>query len=159
DALGWVVSTTTADGSITQTSYDGNTVTVTDATLRKRKTESDALGRLTRTIEDPGSGRLNHITDYTYDILGNLRVVEQGQQHRYYMYDSLSRLIRSCNPEQGTNPDLALTDPLSPDGQWSTKIEYLLNGDISSKTDARGTRIDYSYDNLNRPYHRSYTAT
>jgi|GEM_PF-1768093 len=157
DALGRAKQVTTAEGSIVQSSYSGNTVTVTDAALKKRKTVTDALGRLTQTIEDPGV--LNLVTDYGYDILGNLRSVEQGQQHRYYLYDSLSRLIRSYNPEQGVNPDLDITDPISNNAQWATGIDYLANGNISSLTDARGIRTDYFYDNLNRAYHRSYTAT
>ncbi|HEV2863173.1 MAG TPA: hypothetical protein VGX48_19310 [Pyrinomonadaceae bacterium] len=48
-------------------------------------------------------------TNYSYDALGNLRRVEQpwevnGQQtvqRRFFMYASLSRLIRVKNPEQG----------------------------------------------------------
>jgi RHS repeat-associated protein len=160
DALGRVRHVITADGSTVETTYSGNTVTVIDADLNKRTTESDGLGRLTRTTEDPGgSGKLNYATDYTYDILGNLRSVDQGAQHRYFMYDSLSRLIRSYNPEQDVNPDLHLADPLTGREDWSTKIDYRANGDISSKTDARGIRTDFSYDNLNRVYQRSYTAT
>jgi RHS repeat-associated protein len=158
DALGRAVIVTTADGSQAQTSYSGNTVTVTDAALKKRKTVSDALGRLTQVIEDPGGA--NFTTNYKYDVLGNLRKVDQGtQQHRYYMYDSLSRLIRSRNPEQDANPDLAVSDPVTNNDQWSAKIDYYVNGNVSARTDARGIKIEYLYDNLNRLYRRTYTAT
>src|SRR4030095_9500238 len=107
-------------------------VTVRDADLKKRKTESDALGRLSRTIEDPGSGGLNFVTDYTYDILGNLRKVEQGQQQRFFMYDSLSRLVRSFNPEQTANSAFDLQDDVTGRQSWTSKIDYLANGTISS---------------------------
>jgi RHS repeat-associated protein len=169
DALGRAITLTTADGSYSQTSYYGNTVTATDAALRKRKTVSDALGRLTQVVEDPGG--LNYTTGYKYDILGNLREVDQGpsqqQQHRYYAYDSLSRLLLSRNPEQDANPDLVLkdaggstiNDPVTGNGQWSNKIEYYPDGAISAKTEARGIKIEYSYDNLNRLYQRKYTPT
>lgn len=157
DALGRVTSVTTADGSQAQTSYLGNTVTATDAALKKRKTVSDALGRLKQVVEGPGGSNL--VTDYKYDVLGNLRRVDQGQQHRYYMYDSLSRLIRSRNPEQDVNPDLNLNDQIAGNGQWTTSVDYYNNGDLSAKTDARGIKIEYLYDNLNRLYRRTYTAT
>jgi RHS repeat-associated protein len=171
DALGRVVKVKTADGSESTTAYVANTVTVTDAALKKRKSESDALGRLTQVTEDPGGA--NYITKYKYDVLGNLRGVDQGppdqpqqQQHRYYAYDSLSRLVRSRIPEQDANPDLVLkdaqgntiNDPFTGNGQWSAKIDYYANGEVSSKTDARGIKIDYSYDNLNRLYRRTYIA-
>lgn len=157
DALGRITKITTADGSQVQSSYSANTITVTDADLKKRKTETDALGRLTQVIEDPGETNL--VTNYKYDILGNLRRVEQGVQRRYFMYDSLSRLIRSRNPEEATNPGLALNDPIAENEQWSTSISYLANGDVSFKTDARGIKIEYLYDDLNRLYRRTYTPT
>jgi hypothetical protein len=58
------------------TSYSGSAVTVTDQAGKKRSNLSDALGRLSQVTEDPGG--LNYVTDYTYDVLGNLREVNQG---------------------------------------------------------------------------------
>ena len=91
--------------------------TSTDAALNTRVTESDALGRLKRVTEHPGGSDPDYVTTYKYDVLGNLREVNQGppdqpqqQQRRYYAYDSLSRLVRSRNPEQETNSDLDLKD-------------------------------------------------
>lgn len=40
-------------------------------------------------------------TDYFYDAAGNLRRVRQGGQTRFFGYDSLARLVRVKNPEQG----------------------------------------------------------
>jgi RHS repeat-associated protein len=157
DALGRMTKVRTADGSEASTAYDGKTVTATDADQKKRTTESDALGRLTKVIEDPGGTNL--VVNYKYDILGNLRRVEQGPQRRYYMYDSLSRLIRSKNPEQDANPDLAVNDPIAGNDQWSMSINYFANGNVSAKTDARGIRADYLYDDLNRPVRHTYTPT
>ncbi len=172
DTLGRIKTVTSADGSQSSISYTGATTTFTDAALRKRMTDSDALGRLKQVTEDPDGVAL--VTKYKYDILGNLRGVDQGppgqpqqQQHRYYAYDSLSRLVRSRNPEQDTNPDLVLkdvygnpiNDPITGNGEWSLKTEYFANGNISAKTDARGIKADFLYDDLNRPYRRTYTAT
>jgi hypothetical protein len=37
---------------------------------------------------------------------GNLRKVEQGAQSRFFMYDSLGRLLRAKNPGQAANAGL-----------------------------------------------------
>jgi RHS repeat-associated protein len=42
------------------------------------------------------------VTNYTYDILGNLTGVTQGSQSRSYQYDGLSRLTQETTPEAGT---------------------------------------------------------
>ena len=139
------------------TTFYGNTVTGQDPSGKKRKTVTDALGRLSQVIEDPTG--VNLTTTYKYDILGNMRVVEQGDQRRYYMYDSLSRLIRSRNPEQDANTNYNLSDPISNNSQWANKFEYASNGNMLAKFDSRGVKIEYSYDNLNRLYKRHYVAT
>src|SRR5262249_32331639 len=81
-------------GSVTS-SYNANQTTVTDQIGKVRRSIADGLGRLAQVIEDPNG--LNYQTNYTYDTLGNLRKVVQGTQNRYFMYDSLSRLIRAKN--------------------------------------------------------------
>ncbi|MDQ1637076.1 MAG: hypothetical protein QOF62_415, partial [Pyrinomonadaceae bacterium] len=80
DALGRVTSVTTPDSAVVTTSYSGNTVTVTDQAGKTRKSVTDALGRLTQVYEDPNG--LNYLTSYTYDVLGNLRRIDQGSQQR-----------------------------------------------------------------------------
>ncbi|MDQ1639477.1 MAG: hypothetical protein QOF62_2816, partial [Pyrinomonadaceae bacterium] len=80
DALGRVTSVTTPDSAVVTTSYSGNTVTVTDQSGKARKSVTDALGRLTQVYEDPNG--LNYLTSYTYDVLGNLRRIDQGSQQR-----------------------------------------------------------------------------
>ncbi len=150
DALGRVISVTTPDSAAITTSYSGNTVTVTDQTGRDRQSALDALGRLTQVIEDPGTGGLGYVTDYTYDVLGNLRKVVQGSQLHYFMYDSLSRLIRVKNPEQSANASLALTDPVTSNAQWSIAYTYDDDNNLSTRTDARNLATTYTYDGLNR---------
>ncbi|MBA3352270.1 MAG: RHS repeat protein, partial [Blastocatellia bacterium] len=157
DAMSRPIKSTTPDGSERITTYFSNTVTAQDPAGKTRKTVTDALGRLTQVIEIPGG--LNLVTDYKYDILDNLRVVEQGGQRRYFMYDSLSRLVRSRNLEQDANANITVYDPVSDNDDWSNAIEYYANGNILSKTDARGIRTEYNYDDLNRIYKRHYVAT
>lgn len=156
DALGRVTSVTTSDNAVVVTSYSGNQVTVTDQAGKKRSSVTDALGRLTQVIEDPG-GSLAAQTYYTYDVLGNLRKVEQGTQSRHFMYDSLSRLTRARNPEQNVNANLTGTDPVTGNAQWSISYAYDNNGNLSTKTDARNLTATYSYDNINRNTQVSYS--
>lgn len=148
DKLGRVASITTSDNAVVTNSYGGNQVTVTDQAGKKRSSTTDALGRLTQVVEDPTN--LAYQTDYTYDALGNLRKVTQGTQNRYFMYDSLSRLIRAKNPEQSANASLALTDAVTGNAQWSLAYSYDNQDNLSSRTDARGMVSTYTYDGLNR---------
>jgi RHS repeat-associated protein len=164
DALGRVISVATPDGALVTTSYSGNGVTVTAPAGKKRSTYTDALGRLAAVVEDP-SGPTPYLTEYTYDALDNLRVVKQGDQRRYFKYDSLSRLIRTRNPEQGVNPDLNSVDIYTAPGeatsnsQWSMAYIYDANSNLLSRTEARGVTANYTYDNLNRNIRVAYPDT
>jgi RHS repeat-associated protein len=148
DGLGRVISVTTQDNAVVGTSYSGNSVTVTDQAGKKRKRVTDALGRLIEVYEDPNG--LNYQTSYLYDALDNLARVTQGGQQRFFMYDSLKRLIRADYPEQETLSALSITDPVTNHSNWSMKYEYDNNGNLTFKTDARGVVTEDRYDELNR---------
>jgi YD repeat-containing protein len=90
----------TPDGAQVNTQYSGNQVTVIDQAGKRRRSETDALGRLTKVIEAPGG--VGYETNYEYDTLNNLRKVKQGPQERIFAYDSMSRLTSATNPESGT---------------------------------------------------------
>ncbi|MGH9843172.1 MAG: hypothetical protein ACREEM_30915, partial [Blastocatellia bacterium] len=141
-------------GSVTSTYYS-NQATVTDQIGKTRRSLTDGLGRMAQVIEDPNG--LNYRTSYTYDTLSNLRKVTQGAQNRYFMYDSLSRLIRAKNPEQDVNINLNLTDPITGNSQWSMKYTYQANGNLATRVDARNITATYSYDGLNRNTGVSYS--
>jgi YD repeat-containing protein len=86
-------------------------------------------------------------TDYIYDGLNNLLQAKQNgingvgtPRTRTFVYDSLSRLQTSTNPETGT-----------------ISYSYDANGNVHTKTDARGVVATYAYDNLNRLLSKSYT--
>jgi RHS repeat-associated protein len=154
DALGRVTSVMTPDNAVVSTTYSGNTVTVTDAAGKSRKSATDALGRLIEVYEDPtvpgGPTELNFQTTYAYDVLDNLVKVTQGTQQRFFMYDSLKRLIRARNPEQGTLASLNLSDPVTGNSAWSFGYQYDANSNLTFKTDPRGTVTENRYDALNR---------
>ncbi len=87
--------------------------------------------------EDPDG--LAYITTYTYDVLDNLTVVDQGSVDRSYTYDSLSRLSDATNPESGT-----------------TSYTYYDNGQLETRTDSRSIKTTYTYDAQGRLTARSY---
>jgi len=145
DALGRVVSVKTADGSTTVTSYTGNQTTVTDPAGKKRQCTNDALGRLTKVVEDPDG--LKYKTSYEYDALDDLTKVTQGDpattpeyETRTFGYDTLRRLTSSTQPESGI-----------------TQYAYDADGNLTSKIDSRNVTTTYTYDALNRLTKKQYS--
>lgn len=160
DLAGRVSSVTTPDSAVVNTSYSGNTVTVTDqhdsnSLGHSRRSVNDGLGRLIQVYEDPFN--VNYLTSYSYDTLDNLIGVSQidpntgTNQTRSFVYDSMKRLRSATNPESGAICyGTTLNGQCLPDG-------YDNNGNLIFKTDARGVRTTYGYDTLSRPTSRSYS--
>ena len=147
DALGRPTATTEADGSVLTGSYSANTVTATDEAGKKRKVQTDGLGRMTAVWEDPAG--LNYETDYQYDTLGNLTLVTQGGQTRSYVYDMLSRVTSETNPESGTT---SYGYDSCSGGELCTRIKPRANQtDPNTKT-----TTTYAYDALHRLTAKSY---
>jgi YD repeat-containing protein len=152
DELSRVTRVTLPDNQTIQTAYTGAspgigaTVIVTDQVGRQRKSEVDGLGRLAKVIEqNPATGSLdptNYLTSYTYDMLDNLKTVNQGTQARTFVYDGLSRVTSQTTPEAGT-----------------VTFTYTSFSAVQTKTDARGVITTYGYDALNRPQTVSYNTS
>jgi RHS repeat-associated protein len=139
DGLSRLTQVTQPDGSVLQTSYTGNSTTVTDEAGKKRTMVTDGLGRLSQVFEDPSG--LNYGTVYQYDALDDLtNVTQSSSRQRTFVYDSLKRLTSASNPESGT---VAYT--------------YDADGNVITKLDARSIRTTYSYDQLNRVLSKTYT--
>ncbi|MCU1285654.1 MAG: repeat-associated core domain protein [Acidobacteriales bacterium] len=148
DALNRVITITQPDTTTVQSSYVGNTVTVTDEAGKQRKSVADALGRMTAAFEPDSTGALNYETDYQYDTLNNLLRVDQkgadpstpNWRTRTFTYDSLSRLLTATTPESGL-------------------IQYAYNadGNLTSKTDARSVATTLQYDALHRLTSKTYS--
>jgi RHS repeat-associated protein len=161
DALGRKTMQTQPDNSTQGWLYNGNVVDFYDEDQSHWQQTSDALGRLTKVLEnDPaGSGALTFETDYTYDPLNNLTSVNQkgasGDTARYrtFLYDSLSRLTNACNPEAIATGSSCTT---LNSGPWSAIYTYDANGNVKTRTDARGIVTNYSYDALNRLITKTY---
>ncbi len=151
-------STITTDYGISTSSPVGVTKTITDQAGKKRKGYTDVSGNMVRVVEDPSSSAL--VTDYTFDTLGNLRKTAQGSQYRYFMHDSLGRLLYAKQVEQDANSNFSgsgYADPITSNDQWSAKYVYDDNGNITSTTDANNVSVSASYDALNRIYLRDYS--
>ncbi len=173
DSLGRVVSVQKPDGSVVNTSYSGNTTTVTDETLKKRTAQADGLGRLTSVIEDPSPGS-NYVTNYSYDVLDNLLCVEQHGNAsgtgcsadpgndatspwriRRFTYDSLFRLTTSKNPESGAiNYFYTRTDGTPCSGD--TSVMCRKRAPKPNQTGSSTVTTFFTYDSLNRVIMKSY---
>ncbi|RZU42417.1 RHS repeat domain-containing protein [Edaphobacter modestus] len=141
DALNRITIQTQPDGSVQRWAYSGSQTNLTDEAGHTWSRNYDALGRLGNVTEPNGAS-----TSYVYDAAGNLTSATQigasgdtGRSHRF-SYDSLSRLRSATNPETGT----------------INYNSYDADGNLISKTDARGITTSYTYDALNRLTQRSY---
>lgn len=134
--------------------YAGVFTKVTDQAGKQRRQKTDELGHVVRLDEPDANGNLgstdtpNQYTAYEYDILDNLIHIAQGSQHRYFKYDSLTRLTYERQVEQ--DAPHTTTDSVAGNNQWSRKIVYNSQGLVQDAYDARQTRTQFIYDGLNR---------
>jgi RHS repeat-associated protein len=154
DALGRTIKVIKPDTSVVTTAYCGSTTLVTDEVGHWRRSTTDALGRLVEVDEPnsttasvnpngcPGSGEPIWITSYTYDVANNLTgVTQNGSRPRSFVYDSLSSLTSSANPEAG-----------------NVIYTYDSEEKVLTKKDARNISITYSlYDALHRVLTKTYS--
>lgn len=128
---------------------------VSDAWGRERWGRYDQQNRLAEVVEpNPyGNGSVlapgSWLTKYTYNTLGNLTETEQSVQQRYFKYDSLGRLTRQKLAEQTAtlNDAGAFVGAGASGAQWSEAFVYDTRSNLTQKTDARGVRTSYAYNN------------
>jgi RHS repeat-associated protein len=162
--------------SLGTTSFDissagdvGTVITTSDASGRKSRSITNALGQLIRVDEPSGissdpNADLGNLaqpiqpTYYKYDAYGKMVQVTQGVQNRYFKYDSFGRLLRVNQPEQEVNsPSLDLSDSFNASGHWTAGFAYDILGNVVRATDANGVNIVNEYDRANRVTKRCYT--
>ena len=129
-----------------------------DPTFSKQL-EYDALGRVTSVCEissrllGVGScgqgGPIGYLTTYSYDALGDLTYVSQGQgtQTRSFSYDGLGRMTLESNPESEAKS--YTFDSVQAGYCAHTVGTYTSTGDLVATADANGAHV-YYYDPLHR---------
>jgi YD repeat-containing protein len=105
--------------------------------------EPDPKG--TGSVFDPG----NLVTGYSFDALGRLTRVSQGDQVREFQYDGLGDLTAEYLPEKSRSLD-NLGHHVTSGGTWSDVFTYDDHSNLVSHTDARGVKTAYFYDDINR---------
>jgi RHS repeat-associated protein len=153
DALDRVTLVQGPDGATSTTTYAANVTTTTDPAGKRRSSVTDALGRRTTVVEDPGPNQAT--TSYAYDAFDNVVRVVQDTQQRTFAYDSLSRLICASDPEARVG-GTACTAPLPASG--AVRYGYDANGNLITRTDARGIASTFTYDPLDRIETKTYTG-
>ncbi len=147
DVLNRVLKTTNPDNSTKTSSYNGETITVTDENSHQRQMTVDGLGRIVEVLEPNAAGTLSWETDYTWTGLNELHTVTQkgdgssGPRVRTFNYDAMGRLTSQVTPEQGT-----------------TSFGYDYNSNLTSRVDARNITTTITYDALNRPISKTATG-
>jgi RHS repeat-associated protein len=132
----------------------GQTTATTDSWGRWKWARQDALGRLAEVVEPNPGGGSGLVTKYSYDVLGNLTRVDQGVQVRSFRYDPLGRLTHQKLAESRATLDDSGTyvGPTAAEARWGDVFAYDTRSNMISRTDARGVRTNYNYndDPLNR---------
>ncbi len=140
DSLGRTKTVTTPDGAATQYACQNNRTTITDPAGKDRRTVTNGLGQLAQVYENPSG--LNLLTTYSYNGANSLLVVNQSGVTRSFGYDWLQRLTSAHNPESGT----------------VLYTSYDGNGNLLSKTDARGVTVTSTYNEMNQVLTRTYAT-
>jgi RHS repeat-associated protein len=157
DALGRASTITAPDGSVTTHRYgviaDGSNAfrwhDVTDGERHRTQQRYDSLGRLRKVLEIPGNcGAYGYscvspytttygtpsVTTYSYNQLDLLTQVQDALGNLTTMgYDTLGRKTTMNDPDMGS---------------WA--YAYDPNGNLVRQTDAKGQRICFYYDALDR---------
>jgi RHS repeat-associated protein len=136
DYKGRPLQTTNPDGSTEVLSYGGcgcaggDVTTAQDEHGRQKRYTNDTLGRLVKVEEMNWDGATVYATTtYSYNARDQIMQISQaGQTPRTFDYDGSGRLWHRTTPEQGT-----------------TTYAYYGDDTVSSVTDARGAKINYSY--------------
>ena len=187
DALGRNNRVTDPDGSVSETYYNekdfdtsdgyaparpnvastaaGETILVRDAWGRERWGRMDSNGQLVEVVEPNPSGNgstatAGYVTTYSYNTLGSLTTISQGSQTRSFSYDSVGRMTAQKMAEASATLNSAGTY-VGGSGTWSDVFTYDTRSNITSRTNARGVKTIYNYNNdpLNRLQSVSWDTT
>jgi YD repeat-containing protein len=142
---------------VTSYSYQDNAVPtmvdVTDPTGLVTRSEYDALGRLSKRIDNYKTTpcpvtECNLITRYEYDSVGNLkRIFDPHNIRTEYEYDPLHRLTGVIENYTGSGVYAGIVDE-----NIKTRYDYDPEGNLTRVTNLPTGRFNsFTYDELNRP--------
>jgi RHS repeat-associated protein len=106
----------------------------------------DLNGRLIKVLEPDPQNKLTLETDFTYDARGNILSITQhggpnaAPRTRSFIYNDQSQITSETSPEAGT-----------------VTYAHDSNGNISSRTDARGITTSYLWDEKKRLLKKQYS--
>ncbi|MEI2430071.1 RHS repeat-associated core domain-containing protein [Lysobacter yananisis] len=119
---------------------EGHPDTTTDALGRVTDQDYDPLGRLVKTLQDVGTGRINAETKIEYDALDQVtKVIDPKGLSTVYARNGFGELTQLTSPDTGV-----------------TGYTYDASGQTKTRTDARNITTTYSYDALGRLTQRAY---
>jgi YD repeat-containing protein len=129
DVLGRTVKITEPDGGVTQSSYNGLTVSVTNALNHTTQQIKNGLGQVVQTTDAKGNGLA-----FSFDPFGNpLKTIDPKGNAVTLSYDLRGRKIAMTDPDMGA---------------WSYGYDVL--GEMLWQKDAKGQITYVSYDLLGR---------
>ena len=161
NALGWLTTSTDANGNATSYTYDsmGRVLTVTDALGNTTSYVYDLLGRVFEQTTPQGA-----VTRYTYDAVGNVTKTEQYDLSdtsitptvitTLYTYTPTGAVASITDPEGNTTSygydyrGLAISETNAKG--YTRYFEYDANGRLTEKTDRNGRVTTYTYDAAGR---------
>lgn len=162
DALGHLLSTTDAEGHAESYTWDalGNKASYTNKLGGTTTYVYDSRGNLIQETlpvftKDAGGQVIPVINKYEYDALGNrITTIEAsgaqspvGQRVTRYTYDKLGRLLSTmgefCSTYDATTNSYSYANPIQ-------KQTWDANGNVLSRTDAKGYTTWYFYDHAGR---------
>ena len=129
DILGRTLKIFEADGGVTQTSYNGLAVSVTNALNHTTQQTKNGLGQVVQTVD-----ALGNALAFTFDPFGNpLKTIDPKGNIITLAYDIRGRKTAMTDPDMGT---------------WLYTYDTL--GEMLSQKDAKGQTTTVSYDLLGR---------
>jgi YD repeat-containing protein len=147
DGSGRTLTATAPDGvSTTTNQYWGNSVSVFDATGKVKANTRDVFGNIIQMTEiDPNNSANYLFTYYTYNptnqLVGVTMPRSNGTQTRTFVWNTTD-LVGTTNPENGT-----------------VLYTYDAAHRVTSRTDAKGQKTQYTYDPYGRPSRVDYYPT
>jgi RHS repeat-associated protein len=142
DVAGRATQETNPDTTRTLACYKNGVTVKIDANNHRRREVRDVKGQIIKIQEytglfttcDPAENTPYASTNYTYDVLGNLRFLTDAKGNQTEMrYDTLGRKNYMSDPDMGI---------------WT--YDYDANGNLKNQIDAKNNQIIFSYDELNR---------